>query len=274
MTIDANTRETLIAIVREAGRDIVMPYFRQLEGQQVQQKSVPTDLVTIADQACERQISARIAAAFPDWVIVGEEAVAAHPEHLQAIVGADICVIIDPIDGTWNYANGLSNFGTILAVVVKGETQFGLLYDPDHDDWVYAHKGQGAYFQRPNQVPIKLQITQETEVKSLIGILSLHGFKGEQQRHLALSAPLFQRYLSLASCHAYRQIALGLFHFNLNYQLMPWDHAAGVLVVQEAGGVARTLTGEDYHPMLHNGQLLVAQSEAQWQQLVKLLNPR
>jgi len=67
----------------------------------------------------------------------------------------------------------------------------------------------------------------------------------------------------------YRQIALGHFNFSLTYKMLPWDHAAGVLVHTEAGGICRTLNGQEYNPTMLYGEMLAAQSEQQWQALAE-----
>ncbi|SBS35380.1 Inositol-1-monophosphatase [Marinomonas spartinae] len=278
MNLDKPTQARLINIVRRAGQEIVMPSFRQLGAADVKTKSSLTDLVTIADKASENFISNEIRTAFPDWEIVGEEAVADAPSTTNKIATADTCVIIDPIDGTWNYAHGLSDFGIILAVVVKGVTRFGLLYDPVNDDWIYANLGEGAFFQRttmnekgrnqtPTQAPLPLHITAEPELDKLAGIMSVNSYSDERKRDFALKASRFVRINNLPSCPAYRQIAQGHFHFSLTYKMLPWDHAAGVLVHTEAGGICRTLDGQEYSPTLLKGEMLAAQSETQWQEL-------
>lgn len=280
MNLDKPTQERLISIVRRAGQEIVMPNFRQLSAADVETKSSLTDLVTVADKASEAFITSEIQHAFPDWEIVGEEAVAEDPSTTDKIATADTCVIIDPIDGTWNYAHGLSEFGIILAVVVKGVTRFGLLYDPVNDDWMYANLGEGAFFQRtamnekgkhqtPKQSPPALSFTAEPDLDKLIGIMSVNSYTGQKKQDFALKASRFVRINNLPSCPAYRQIAQGHFHFSLTYKMLPWDHAAGVLVHTEAGGICRTLDGQEYNPAMLDGEMLAAQSEQQWQELAE-----
>ncbi|MBJ7538593.1 inositol monophosphatase family protein [Marinomonas transparens] len=282
MNLDQTSQKQLIDIVRRAGQEIVMPNFRQLSAADITTKSSLSDLVTIADQASEDFITSQIQQYFPDWAIVGEEAVAADPSTTDKISRAQTCVIIDPIDGTWNFAHGLSDFGIILAVVVEGVTRFGLLYDPVNDDWIYGNLGEGAFYQRTamdekgqlslpiqalTQAPKPLHITPETDLKRLAGIMSVHSYEGDKKHDFAIKASHFARINNLPSCPAYRQMAQGHFHFSLTYKMMPWDHAAGVLIYTETGGVCRTLDGQDYSPALPDGEMLTAQSEQQWQEL-------
>jgi len=283
MNLDHATQNKLIEIVRRAGQEIVMPSFRQLNTDDIKEKSSFSDLVTIADKASEAFITKEILKYFPDWEVVGEEAVAEDPSTTDKIGSADTCVIIDPIDGTWNYAHGISEFGIILAVIVKGITRFGLLYDPVNDDWVYANLGKGTYFQRstlaergtmkiPEQSPLALKITPEPELEKLAGIMSVHSYIGDRKKEFAIKATRFARINNLPSCPAYRQLTQGHFHFSLTYKMMPWDHAAGVLIYTEIGGVCRLLNGDEYQPSILDGELLVAQSESQWQALAQHFN--
>jgi fructose-1,6-bisphosphatase/inositol monophosphatase family enzyme len=132
-----------IEIVRAAARSEIMPRFRRLGPDDVRAKSAPDDLVTEADLAAEDAISRDLAQDFPDALILGEEAVESDPTLLDRLPDAELAFVIDPVDGTWNFAAGLATFGVILAVVEKGETVMGLLYDPVLDDWVVARKGLG-----------------------------------------------------------------------------------------------------------------------------------
>lgn len=142
---DAQT-DALVALVRQTGREIVMPRFRNLDPGDIAAKSDACDLVTIADREAETALSAGARAILPGCAVVGEEAVAEDTALLDQIASAETCVILDPVDGTFNFARGLAVFGIILAVTHRGRTVFGLLYDPVLDDWVMAHRGGGAHY--------------------------------------------------------------------------------------------------------------------------------
>jgi fructose-1,6-bisphosphatase/inositol monophosphatase family enzyme len=138
----------LMPILREAARAEIMPRWRRLTPDMVRAKSSPADLVTEADEAAERLIRARIAALAPQAVFVGEESVAADPALIGKIAGAELAVVVDPVDGTGNFAAGMPLFAVMLAVVVRGETVAGLIYDPMADDFVLAERGSGAFTRR------------------------------------------------------------------------------------------------------------------------------
>ena len=134
----------LANILRDAARAEALPRFRRLDASMVQTKTEAIDLVTEADVATEEVIKARMADWMPDALFVGEESVAAEPALLGRLASADLAVVVDPIDGTANYAAGVPLFATMAAVVSKGETVAGIIYDPMGDDWVMAEKGGGA----------------------------------------------------------------------------------------------------------------------------------
>jgi len=161
---------------------------------------------------------------------------------LDGLGTADLVVIGDPLDGAGNYASGLTVFGVILAVVAKGETVFGLLYDPVIDDWVLACKGGGAWFGAPGKAPRRLHGRAPRPRAEAQGYLPLFLYRGPRHAEIAAGLAELGRTSTLrCSCHEYRQVALGQADFAIQPTAKPWDHAAGCLVVAEAGG--RILSG-------------------------------
>lgn len=263
---------SLIETVRTVAKVEILPHFRNLDLQEIDSKSAPDDLVTIADRAAELAISKAVHDILPDAAIVGEEAVSADKSVLARVKEPGQVVVIDPIDGTWNYANGIATYGVILAVIEDGETVFGLLYDPSYDDWIMARKGEGAFFCRPDGTkrPLKLAPPPDS-VAETFGYVGLYLFKKDRQAQLAATLPNFRRTTTLrCSCHEYRMLAQGASQFCLNGMLNVWDHAAGVLIYQEAGGVARLLDGRAYDPAMRKGHLLTAASERLWEELAEM----
>jgi fructose-1,6-bisphosphatase/inositol monophosphatase family enzyme len=252
----------LVALVRRAARDEILPRFRRLPVADVRAKTAPDDLVTEADLAAEFLIAAGVARLMPGAETVGEEAVTSDPAVLDRIATAERAVIVDPVDGTWNFAHGLATFGTILAVTLRGETVFGLLYDPVMDDWVLARKGGGAWYVRPGEAPRRLRLgPPDPAPGDVTGLVPLFLFPPETRARLAVATAGMRRVWSLrCSCHEYRLMAQGGADFCLTATVNPWDHAAGVLAVTEAGGAAGLLGGGDWAPVARTGQILVARS--------------
>lgn len=267
MTRFGGARETALCveIIRSAAASEILPRFRQMGPGAVRAKSTPDDLVTDADLAAEEAISRALARNFPEALVLGEEAIAADPGLLDRLPVAELAFVIDPIDGTWNYVAGLATFGVILAVVARGQTVLGLLYDPVMDDWVVARAGGGAWFERPGESPPRrLRLTsRHGSLASDEGLISPANFARPVQARLAAQLTQFGRVEGLrCSCHEYRMLVQGAARFGLSGSLNVWDHAAGALAMAEAGGVGCLLEGGGYRPALREGHLLVADSAA------------
>src|SRR5258708_7396511 len=114
--------DQVIAAMREVAETIILPRFNQLAAHDIRSKTHPADLVTIADEESERALEKRLGDLLPGSLLVGEEAVAADPKILERIHTDDPIWIIDPIDGTANFVNGVARFAVMIALAHKGET--------------------------------------------------------------------------------------------------------------------------------------------------------
>ena len=256
----------LIASLRQVAAEEILPRFRSLREGDIATKSRMDDLVTIADREAERRLTDVAARLLPGVVVVGEEAVSEDPT-LRDAIDTSTCLIVDPVDGTWNFANGLATFGVILSLSHEGQTVWGMIYDPIGDDWVVATRGQGARFVRADGSETDLRFADQPApaAEAAIGYVHSYLFKGDEKRRLFSRLPEFHKTDALrCSAHEYRLLARGIVDFCVSPILNPWDHAAGCLIVEEAGGVARMLGGEPYRPTLRAGRLVVASSEAAW----------
>ena len=269
MLLTESVVDGLIQAVRLAARTEIMPRFRNTTDDEIDTKSGPDDLVTIADRAAERVISEAAARLLPGALIIGEEAVDEDAGILGALPEASLAVIIDPIDGTWNYANGLPLFGVILAVVENGQTTFGLLYDPISDEWIRASSGKGTTYCSSSGAKRRLSIDRTG--CGTVGVVPLHLFPSATRRKLALRLAELDRAMSLrCSCFEYWLLAKGACDFAISGLMKPWDHAAGELVYREAGGFAAMLAdGSRYLASRTTGHLLVARNPARWAALQK-----
>lgn len=258
----------LAAILRDAARAEALPRFRRLDTSMVHVKTEAIDLVTEADIATENVIKARIAEWMPEALFVGEESVAADPALLPRLASADLAVVVDPIDGTANYAAGLPLFACMASVVSKGETVAGIIYDPMGDDWIMAEKGGGAWLRRPNGEAVRLSVAAPLPLAQMVGASSV-AFMPAATRGQVLSNFTKVRMVANFRCagHEYRTFASGHGQFVCYNKLMPWDHLAGVLISQEAGAYAARLDGQPYLPSHVDGGLLVAINEDAWDEL-------
>lgn len=235
--IDSTTEHALVEAVRRVAGAEIMPRFRALEPGDIDTKSGPDDLVTVADRAAEQALAAEVARLLPGALFVGEEAAHADPGLVDRLGTAELAVIVDPVDGTGNFAAGIAVFGVILAVVAGGETVFGLLHDPVMDDWVLARRGGGAWFAAPGKPPRRLAGRPARPRERAQGFVPLFLYEPPRRAEIAAAMAGMGRAMSLrCSCHEYRQLALGHADFMVSPRGRPWDHAAGCLAVEEAGG--------------------------------------
>lgn len=186
------------------------------------------DLVTQADRASEKLIVERIRSLWPDHDLIGEEG-------SRRETGSDFRWYIDPLDGTTNFAHGYPVFCVSLALEYKGGRIAGVVYDPCRDEMYAAAKGSGSTL---NGLPTHVSATPRL-VESLVAT----GFPSHK-RHKNPNIHFYHQ-ITLRS-HGVRragsaaldlcQVACGRFDAFWEFNLNPWDTAAGVLIVQEAGG--------------------------------------
>lgn len=266
-------RRQIINIVRRAARAEIMPRFRRLSDGDIRTKSSADDLVTEADTRAEAMITRALQIAFPSALVIGEEAVAAKPAALAGIKDAQLAFVIDPVDGTWNFAHGLPLFGVIIAATRYGKPVFGLIYDPVADDWAVVDEQLIPQIQRPIGPAKELKVAMGKPLEEMSGIIPLHLFPKEKQAALAATFPTFSRINTLrCSAHEYRMIAQGYVDFSLTALLHPWDHAAGALMAQRAGAHVEMLDGGDYSATRQEGHLLIAPDKVTWNKLKKVFS--
>lgn len=271
MGFDAKDRAELIRIGRAVAKAEVMPRFRNLGAGTVGTKKDAHDIVTEADTAAEAALTAAFRGAFPGLDVLGEEAISADPAIVQRLDGPGVTIIVDPIDGTWNYAAGQTNFGMILSVVQDGVTLFGLHLDPVMDDWIWAAPGEGAHWARDGAVR-RISTRGAVPLNQRIGLMSPALFPADKRAHLVTTALAYGRAISpRCAAHEYRLIAEGHADFALAAVLNPWDHAAGTLIVAEAGGHAALLDGRAYSVRTRQGVLLTAANRATWDEAAERL---
>jgi len=268
MPLSPARQTALVNLVRRTARAEILPRFRNLAAAEIFEKSGPEDLVTEADHAAEAMLTRGLREMFPGALVVGEEAVSRDPSIADGIARAELAFIVDPVDGTWNFARGLSTFGVIVAATRKGVPVFGLLYDPVMDDWLIADETTPARHVRPGRPARQVRVSGGGDINEMSGFIPLYLLPKEHRGAVAALYPGFRRAASLrCSCHEYRTLAQGHVDFCLAAGLQPWDHAAGVLICQQAGGYAAMLDGSPYSAARRDGILLTAPSPDAWARL-------
>jgi fructose-1,6-bisphosphatase/inositol monophosphatase family enzyme len=176
-----------------------------------------------------------------------------------------MALIVDPIDGTSNFTWGLPLFGMLAAVTMKGETVAGIIYDPIGKDWIFGLRGEGAWHQNSAGQTEEARVARAVPVNEMIGVSSWYLMPEPMRSKVAanlakVGAPFAYR----CAAYEYRLIALGQCHFSIHYKLMPWDHAAGVLIHSEAGGYAARYDGSTYLPTQTSGGLICTPDKDSW----------
>lgn len=220
-------------LAREAGAILLDRLGGPLE---VERKSHRNDLVTDADRASERYIVEAIRSAFPAGAILIEES-GIHPGSSEERW------IVDPLDGTTNFAHGYPPFCVSIALERAGELVVGVVYAPKYDECFAAERGAGA---RLNGMPIRV-----SPVAAVAESLVCTGFvPGKWERNasqftrLMAASQAVRRDGSAALDLAY--VAAGRFEAFWEFDLRPWDVAAGTLIVREAGGTVSSIDGSPF----------------------------
>jgi len=253
------------AAIQEVAHAEALSRFQSLAAHEISDKS-PGDLVTIADVETERALERVLGDLLPGSIMVGEEAVAEKPALLDALVNGEApCWIIDPIDGTINYAHGVPLFATMVALVVGGEVVGGWVYDPVHEVMAMAEKGGGAYLNGR-----LVELGPDPELARMSGCLHLGGYDKDlaatAARNFDNVGPLFV--LHTAGLE-YQQMLNGWLHYALYLRTNPWDHAPGQLLLAEAGGYTARLDGSGYdiNVIMHASPMIAAVGEGAWRAL-------
>ncbi|MFF7971594.1 inositol monophosphatase family protein [Streptomyces sp. NPDC007905] len=229
--------------VRKAAAAEILPRFRRLAEHEVDQKSGPHDLVTDADRLAEQQLTEALGALLPGSVVVGEEAVHANPATYEAILGDAPVWIIDPVDGTRQFVHGDDGFCTLVALAHRGAVLASWTYAPARDQLATAVRGQGAFLDGE-----RLLAGPPAPGRDLVVATSHPDFTTDEQKH-ALRA-LWTDGLAPRPCGSagleYLAVARGELDAVAFSWEAAWDHAAGLLLVEEAGGAHLTLAGEPF----------------------------
>jgi fructose-1,6-bisphosphatase/inositol monophosphatase family enzyme len=242
-----------------------MPRFRRLGAGDVRAKDGPLDLVTEADEAAERRITAALRREFPGCVVIGEEATAADPGLLKTIADADLAFVVDPVDGTSNFAWGMPLFGCMAAAIMRGEVVAGVIHDPVIGSSAMALRGEGAWNAEADGRRNDLRVAAAVPLAEMAGAVSWRFLpepsRSRVQNNVHRVAASFQY---RCAAHEYRLVAAGHCHYVLFGKLMPWDHAPGWLLHREAGGYSAQFDGSPYRPTVTAGGLICAPDEASY----------
>ena len=255
------------ALMRDAATRAILPRWQTLTADQIDDKAAD-DVVTIADKEAELILAEGLAKILPEATIVGEEAAFADPALLERL-GDTLCWIVDPLDGTNNFARGEPPFGVMVALAEAGETVAGWIYDPLSGRLIHAHRSGGAWLGEERIA------ARSTGAEPPIAAISLVFM--DQAKRAAMKQQIASHYtlVDIPRCAAeqYPRLVLGVNDCSIFERTLAWDHAAGVLFVNEAGGMAARPDGRAYRvDEAHLPGLIGAASPALWQGLAARLD--
>ncbi|MDH6453956.1 MULTISPECIES: inositol monophosphatase family protein [unclassified Streptomyces] len=229
--------------VRKAAAAEVMPRFRRLAAHEVDQKAGPHDLVTDADRLAEQYLTAELGALLPGSLVVGEEAVHADPASYEALQGDTPVWIVDPVDGTRQFVHGDPGFCMLVALVRSGVLLASWTYAPARDQLATAIRGRGAFLDGQ-----RLHAGTPEPGRDLQVATSHPDYTTEDQKRSLLG--LWTDGVAPRPCGSagleYLAVARGESDAVAFSWEAAWDHAAGLLLVEEAGGTHLTVTGEPF----------------------------
>jgi fructose-1,6-bisphosphatase/inositol monophosphatase family enzyme len=252
----------VLAVMQHAATRAILPRYQQLAKGEIITKS-PGELVTVADREAEVMLFDGLTKLLPEAALVGEEACDADPSLLDRL-GDALCWIVDPIDGTHNFAHGQPPFGVMVALAEAGETIAGWIYDPLNGRLCHAHRDAGAFV---GEERIAAQTTGEAQPVAAISLVFMDPAKRAAVKQGI--APHY-RVVDIPRCAAeqYPRLVLGTNDVSIFERTLAWDHAAGVLFVNEAGGKAARPDGRAYRvDEAHLPGLIGAASPSLWDEL-------
>lgn len=217
------------------GGEILQKEFRKLNKTQINTKA-KGDYVTELDYKSEQEIINTIKKNYPDHIIIAEESVTQDKD-------SEIQWIIDPLDGTANYIQGIPVYAVSIGIAVKGKISVGVIYSPETKEMFWAEQGNGAFLNGS-----RIRVSEKNDMEDAI---LATGFPFRKRKHLDTYLGSF-KHLFLLSAGIRRMgaaaidlayVAAGMLDGFWEIGLKPWDMAAGALLIQEAGGVVTDFQG-------------------------------
>ncbi len=249
--------DDVLQLLKDVADEVINPRFRALDSDQVMSKSHPGDLVTVADREAEVLITEALVAAYPDAVVLGEEATSADARTLDRFRAAEHAFTVDPVDGTKNFVKGSPDHAVMVAEVQAGEVVRSWIWQPQHEKAYVAERGAGAW--RNGE-----RLVRPGVGKDLRGITSRKKWLGR-----ALGA-LRELELTWVCCGVdYPKLVEGEADYALFRRPHAWDHAPGSLLLSEAGGHVGALDGSDYGPQGETPPLIVSAADRETYELVR-----
>jgi len=229
----------ILALCRDVTQRIILPRYQNLQAGEVEDKG-GNDPVTIADRESEAALFEALEKLEPGIGHVGEEAAFADKGVMDQLAGP--CWIVDPIDGTRNFASGQPPFGIMIARADGGQAQSGWIFDCLTERFCAAHRGAGAFLDGER---IEARTTGADVPVAAVSLIFMDD--AHRQRVLSGLGPHYTLAdIPYCAAEQYPRLALGINDVSLFERTLAWDHAAGTLWLEEAGGNAARYDGTPY----------------------------
>jgi len=252
--------DDILTLLKDVAEEVINPRFRDLASADIHQKG-PGDLVTVADHEAEVLITDALVTAYPDAVVLGEEAYAADASVMEKFMGAQHAFTVDPVDGTKNFVSGSPDHAVMVSELRGGDVVRGWIWQPQHEVAYVAEHGAGAF--RNGERLVRPPVGDV-----LRGVTSRRSWLGQ-----ALG-PLPALELTWVCCGVdYPHVVEGDADYILYGNTLPWDHAPGALLLTEAGGFLGTFDGSPYLPQAPKPRGLLAAADRATYDLVRELVP-
>ncbi len=251
--------DLVTGLVERVGREVILPKFNALTAREVEHKVTEwerDDLVTVVDRAAEERLSQGLQALVPGVPVLGEEAASTTPALLDLLQGDGPVWVVDPLDGTRNFAAGDDGFGVMVSWVVAGVVRASWVHLPRRGDTFVAVTGAGV---RLNGTPVRVPKGTPARYRGMFSVRFLPDAVRERV-HAQTHGRFEPVRASGAAAVAYTDVLLGRLEFVAYYRLLPWDHGAPSLVITEGGGVVEHADGRPYSIRSPNQVTIVAGS--------------
>jgi myo-inositol-1(or 4)-monophosphatase len=242
--------KVLRGLVRQCAQEELLPRFADVSRDHKHDGSV----VTEADHVMQDRVQRELAAQWPGFAFLGEEMPAA--EHARLTSQNDTGLwVLDPLDGTSNFAAGIPFFSVSLALLIGGRPELGIVYDPIRDEAFYAQRGVGAWL---NGLSLGTRALLGLPLQRSIAVVDFKRLSGPLAAHLGATPPYGSQRNFGSSALDWCWLADGRFHVYLHGGQKLWDYAAGSLILTEAGGHAVTLKGEEVFTLALGSRSVIA----------------
>lgn len=248
--------------IRDAATHAVIPHWRALTAGAISEKS-PGDWVTDADHQCEELLTAALSVIDPGVPVVGEEASASDPSQLRDAEQHDRVWLLDPVDGTKSFIDGSPDFATMVALVQDNLVTAAWIWQPAHGRMFTARRGSGAF---ADGIRVEPPLPGEDRTLNVCGVLRSR-YMPPELREAALdgfTAAGLESVDVTAAGVVYPMVATGTLTYALYWRTLPWDHAPGTLIAQEAGLSVARLDGSEYRPWDARFGVLTAANQEAW----------